>query len=64
MFVTPNIGIINYCDPTLKNHWDKYLEDASYILLSLYLFSDWLSYECQTEGVRRATSVVVPPCKF
>ena len=49
---------------TLKNQWDKYLEDASYILLSLYSFPDWPSYECQTEGVRRATSVVMSLCEF
>ena len=41
--------------PTLKNQWAKYLEVASYLLLSLYSFPDWLSEEA--DRVRQATSV-------
>ena len=44
-------------NPTLKNQWAKYLEVASYILLSLYSFPDWLSEEVGADGVRQATSV-------
>ena len=38
--------------PTLKNQWAKYLEVASYTLLSLYSFSHWLLYEPDGEVVR------------
>ena len=58
-----NFCLFFFCR-TLKNQWAKYLEVASYVLLSLYLFPDWLSYEREAEGVRRATSVVVSSCKF
>ena len=43
--------------PRLKNQWAKYLEVASYILLSLYSFSDWLSEEAEADGVRQTTSL-------
>ena len=39
-------------NPTLKNQWTKYLEVASYILLSLYSFCHWLLYEPDGEVVR------------
>ena len=61
-----NLFLTLLCDmgdnPTLKNQWAKYLEDASYILLSFYSFPDWPSYEREAKGVRRGTSVVVSPC--
>ena len=41
----------------LKNQWAKYLTVASYILLSLYSFSDWLSEEAKADSVHQATSV-------
>ena len=43
--------------PSLKNKWTKYLEVASYILLSLYSFPDWPSEEAEADGFRQATSV-------
>ena len=53
-----SINYYNYKNyPTLKNQWAKYLEDASYILLSFYSFPDWLSEEAEADGVRQATSV-------
>ena len=49
--------LYSYPDPTLKNQRAKYLEVASYILLSLYSFSDWLSEEVEADGVQQSTSV-------
>ena len=43
--------------PTLKNQCAKYLEIATYILLLLYSFPDWLSEQAEAHGVRQATSV-------
>ena len=46
-----------YIFPTLKNQWAKYLEIASYILLSLYSFPDWMLEEAEANGVHQATSI-------
>ena len=46
-------------NPTLKNQWAKYLEVASYILLSLYSFSHWLLYEPDGEVVRWCQSCCI-----
>ena len=44
-------------NPTLKHQWAKYLEVASYLLLSLYSFPDWVSEEVEADDVRQITSV-------
>ena len=56
-FIGVNKVWISTRNPTLKNQWAKYLEVASYILLSLYSFPDWLSEEAEVDGIRQTTSV-------
>ena len=50
-------GTVGRNHPTLKNQCAKYLEVASYMLLSLHSFPDWLSEEAEADGVRQAASV-------
>ena len=57
MNIEKNGGCSTSNNPTLKNQWAKYLEVASYILLSLHSFADWLSEEAEADGIRQATSV-------